>query len=185
MDSAFDVVFVCTGNRFRSVLGAEAFREAVNGVPVRVASYGTLDLGPVEPLPGALREARVLGLDLSTHRARSLDMADLSGADLVIGFELKHVVAALNVAHAPLERTFMLTELVELLTAGDAPTGAGDASQVVALAHAHRSDPQRRRSIREIADPIDMGDSDQRAVARTVYDSARTVARHIFGTSAG
>ena len=35
------VVFVCTGNRFRSPLAAALFREATSGLPVDVRSMGT------------------------------------------------------------------------------------------------------------------------------------------------
>ena len=72
---AFTVAFVCTGNRFRSVIAEATFRSAAEGLPVRTVSYGTLELGPAEPLPAAVREAHALGLDISTHVARSLKYA--------------------------------------------------------------------------------------------------------------
>jgi len=107
-DSAsFGVAFVCTGNRFRSVIAEAAFRSAAEGMPVRVVSYGTLELGPAEPLPAAVREAHALGLDISTHVARSLTDADLTQTSLVLGFELRHAVAAVVVAGARLERVFV------------------------------------------------------------------------------
>jgi protein-tyrosine-phosphatase len=46
----FRVAFVCTGNRFRSPLAAALFRSAAEGLPVEVASAGTLDLGGVGAL---------------------------------------------------------------------------------------------------------------------------------------
>jgi protein-tyrosine-phosphatase len=179
----FEVAFVCTGNRFRSVLAAAEFRSATDGLPVHVGSYGTLELGRAGPLPEAVREGRVLGLDISAHRARSLRTAQLGDAGLVVGFELQHVVAALDVAGAQIERTFLLTELIDLLTveydASDIDPIAR-ATEIVALAHARRRDPKRPRSIREIADPIEMADNDQRVIARTVYDGAQTLARELF-----
>src|SRR5207247_4399470 len=112
---SFRVAFVCTGNRFRSVLAAAAFGSAAGGLPVHAESYGTLDLGPAAPLPEAIREASAIGLDVSSHAARSLNEADLGGASLVVGFEAQHVVAAVDVAGALVERIFVLPELVDLL----------------------------------------------------------------------
>jgi protein-tyrosine-phosphatase len=179
----FEVAFVCTGNRFRSVIAAAAFLSATDGLPVHVGSYGTLELGPAGPLPVAVREGRALGLEISAHRARSLRTAQLGDAGLVVGFELQHVVAALDVAGAQIERTFVLTELIDLLAdeyeVGDIDPNAR-ATEIVSLAHARRRDPKRLRSIREIADPVEMGDKDQRVIARTVYDGAQTLARELF-----
>ena len=42
-EDVFHVVFICTGNRFRSVLAEHRLRQATSGLPVRVSSFGTLD----------------------------------------------------------------------------------------------------------------------------------------------
>src|SRR5579864_540531 len=110
----FRVAFVCTGNRFRSALAETAFRVAARDLPVDVASYGTLDVGSVGPLPQALRAAEAYGLELSGHVARPLATADLADS-LVVGFERQHAVAAVELAGAVPERTFLLQELVDLL----------------------------------------------------------------------
>jgi protein-tyrosine-phosphatase len=179
----FSVAFVCTGNRFRSVLAEAVLRGATKGLPVSVSSYGTLDLGPAEPLPGALREAHALGLQITTHVARSLAQADLSEASLVLGFELEHAVAAVDVGGARLEHTFILPELVQLL----------DRIGVV-----HRSDPieqarenliraqagrngEARRTVAEIEDPILLPEAAQRWIAQAVYSSTETLATQLFG----
>jgi len=61
MAAAFRIDFVCTGNRFRSPLAAELLRRAIGGLPVEVASVGTLDLGPLSALPEAMEEWRPSG----------------------------------------------------------------------------------------------------------------------------
>ena len=179
----FRVAFVCTGNRFRSVLAAAAFRSAAGGLPVDVESYGTLDLGPAAPLPEAVREARALGLDVSSHAARCLNDADLSDASLVVGFEAQHVVAAVEVAGALVERIFVLPELVDLLDRIDVPPGpdpVAHALEAVTRAHALRREEGRRRSPREIEDPISLPDAVQRQIAQAVFDGATTLSAGLF-----
>jgi protein-tyrosine-phosphatase len=180
---SFRVAFVCTGNRFRSVLAAAAFRSAADGLPVHVESYGTLDLGPAAPLPGAVSEASALGLDVSAHAARFLNDAELGDASLVVGFEAQHIVAAVGVASAPVERAFVLPELVELLDRIDVPRGpdpVAHAREAVARAHAVRRGEGRRRSVREIEDPIALPDAAQRHIAQAVYHGATTLAARLF-----
>jgi protein-tyrosine-phosphatase len=179
----FEIAFVCTGNRFRSVLAAAVLEHAVNGLPVRVTSYGTLDIGPMGPLPVAIAEARALGLDISGHVARCLSGADLSGASLVVGFEVAHVVAAVAEARAPVERTFVLPELLELLDEHGVEIG-GDplarASEIVARAHAKRRSQPRRRSVPEIDDPIGLPEPAQCSVAEAVETGVRRLAVLLF-----
>jgi protein-tyrosine-phosphatase len=183
MSRRFDVAFVCTGNRFRSVLAAAAFAAAASDDRFRAESYGTLDLGPAEPLPGAVREARALGLEVSSHRARCLTDADLEDANLVVGFELAHVVAAVEVAGARVERTFVLPELADLLAADDPPF-EGDAVAAadtrIRKAHVLRSNG-RRRTITEIRDPVSLPAAAQTAVARSVVEGTQSIARRLAG----
>jgi protein-tyrosine-phosphatase len=185
----FEIAFVCTGNRFRSVLAAAVLENAVNGLPVSVTSYGTLDVGPIGPLPVAIAEARALGLDISGHVARCLPGADLSGASLVVGFEAAHVVAAIAEAQAPVEQAFVLPELLELLDAHGVEAGrdpVARATEMVARAHAKRRSQHRRRSVPEIDDPIGMSEPAQRAVAEAVRTRVRDLAVLLFkGEQAG
>jgi len=150
---------------------------------VDVESYGTLDLGPAEPLPAAVREARALGLDVSSHAARCLNGADLADAALVVGFEAQHVVAAVDVAGARVERVFILPELVDILDRIEItrwPDPVAQARETVARAHASRRAQPRRRSVREIEDPISLPEAAQRQIAKAVLDGATTLAARLF-----
>ena len=131
---AFEVVFVCSGNRFRSPLAEASLSQLTRGIPVRVTSVGTLDLGPKPVLSEALTLGRSLGLDLSEHRARALSGGSLEEADLVIGFERAHVSMAVVEAGARPERTFTMPELVEL-------------REELVDAHRHRLNVPRSRSL--------------------------------------
>ena len=113
--SQLQVAFVCTGNRFRSPLAAALLAREADGLPVRIVSLGTLDLGRKPALPEAVAIAEELGLDLSGHASRNLASVELESFDLVLGFERKHVMASVVEARARLERTFTLPELVGLL----------------------------------------------------------------------
>jgi protein-tyrosine-phosphatase len=111
----FSIVFVCTGNRFRSPL-AEAFVQRLTlGLPVTVGSYGTLPLESAPPLREAVEIASACGISLSDHHTRYLNNASLEDADLLLGFEPTHVRQAVVDGRAPLERSFLMRDFVSFL----------------------------------------------------------------------
>ena len=138
------VVFVCTGNRFRSPLGAALFAKAA-GAQATVESAGTLELGARPAFAETIEEGGRLGVDLSGHRARYLGRVDLSSADLVLGFEQMHVATAVVDAGAERDRSFTLPELVDLV-------GPRQETPREAIARCERS-PERRAT-----DATDAGD---------------------------
>lgn len=182
----FQLVFICTGNRFRSPLAEAVVAPLVAHLPVDLSSLGTLDLGGAPPLRAATKAAKKLGLDLSTHRSRTLIGADLSEADLIVGFEAAHVGAAVLEAHARRKRTFLLTELVELLEAS-APLETDDPLErartaLVSADEIRRQDPVRGQA--EIPDPLGGSARMAREIAREVERRADLLARRMFGLQA-
>jgi protein-tyrosine phosphatase len=178
----FDVVVICSGNRFRSPIAEAVLRRAADGLPVRVRSFGTMDLPSGHALSEALELAPGYGLDLMSHRSHPLAGTDLSGADLVIGFEQIHVSTAVVGARARRERTFLITELV----AGLDETGPPQADGVVERARAvvRQADESRRAAHRipqEIADPIGGSAAGYRKTADEVYRLTSRVAERLFG----
>lgn len=180
----FRVAFVCTGNRFRSALAEAAFRTATTGLPLEVSSYGVLDLGSAPPLPQAIQAATAHGLEISAHVARPLVTADLSEVSLAVGFEAHHAAAAVEIAGAPVERVFLLLELVELLDRVHVGFAADPIERAVtALACAHRfrhTDPASAIP-REIPDPADVLEAGQATIGRIVYKGTTQLARELFG----
>jgi protein-tyrosine phosphatase len=151
----FEVVFICTGNRFRSPIAAELFRNATAGLPVVVRSLGVSEIGPEPVLPEALDWAARYELDLAEHRAAAVMGADLSGTDLVLGFERSHVGTAILDGRAQPAHTFLLTELVELV---GQPVGKPDADPVeharALVASAHEARLGLRPTSEEVPDPL-------------------------------
>jgi low molecular weight protein-tyrosine phosphatase len=178
----FRIVVVCTGNRFRSPLAEHVLRRETEGLPVDVRSVGVLDLGGIEALPEALEAGRGLGLDLSAHRTCVLAPEPLEGADLVLGFERAHVAQAVVAGGAPLERTFTLPEVVELLPPGP-PAGVEDpvgrARALVASVAGRRPDP-RTSPLPELADPLGRSRSFFRQTAEQVDELSRRLVRQLF-----
>ena len=177
----FDIVFICTGNRFRSVIGEGLMKRLTEGIPVRTTSAGTLDLGPVEALPEALELAPSLDLDLTEHRARCVRNVDLSEADLVLGFEYQHLAAAVTEGEARRERTFTVPELVTLLEEGGTATGGADlvAEARRAVQRADDARPGGRRP--EIADPLGASPEVFRDTSLEVRALTERLAELLFG----
>jgi protein-tyrosine-phosphatase len=147
------------------------FVEETSDLPVRAASLGILDIGPQPALPEALRVAHTLGLDLTSHRARTVRSVSLRDADLVVGFERKHTASAVVDGHAARARTFTLPELVELLETSPSPLVRGGsierARARIAEAGARRG---RAADPPELPDPMGMTWREQVAIAERLRD---------------
>jgi protein-tyrosine phosphatase len=182
----FELILLCTGNRARSPIAEGFLRDLLAELPVQVRSLGTLELGAAPALPEAIEAAAVLGLDISEHRARGLAGEDLSGADLVVGFEQHHVAAAVVDGGARRDRVFSLPELVELLEES-APPSSGEpverARQAIADAHARRSG-HAGAGVAELADPLGQDRSFYRNTVERVRELSTRLAVGLFGDDA-
>lgn len=169
-DDLFSILFVCTGNQCRSALGAVVTRSLTEGLPVEVTSAGTMALPPTPSPPETVTAASTLGYELGDHRSTPLIEVDARSFDLVIGFELQHIAAAVVDHGADRTKTFLLRQLVNSLE----PPSRGHASDQVSMARALVAQANERRGAVPprlddmVADP--MGRS-----ARTHMESARTI----------
>jgi protein-tyrosine-phosphatase len=152
----FSIVFVCTGNRFRSPLAAAFVQRLTLGLPVETESYGTLRVEDAPPLPEAVEIAVWSGISLSEHRSRYLNNASLGDVDLLLGFEPTHVRQAVVDAGAPRERSFTIGDFLPLLPPyGAAPADrdvVGRARSLVAVAGRRFAESTGSRSA-SLADP--------------------------------
>jgi protein-tyrosine-phosphatase len=179
----FEIVVICSGNRFRSPLVAAYLREATKALPVRVESAGTLDLGTLPALAGAVSAASEHGLDLSDHSSRFVGRVSLAAADLVLGFERMHVTTAVVDGGAPRERVFTLPELVSLLEQDEPLEGADPIERArAAVAQAGRArGSQSGLRFPEVADPIGTSPRAQRRTAEELIDLSGRLVAALFG----
>ena len=83
------VVFVCTGNIYRSPFAAKAFAQALgSGLRGELAIGSAGLIGPGRPAPEVARAAAAArGCELTSHTSRLLTHADLEMNDLVVVME--------------------------------------------------------------------------------------------------
>jgi protein-tyrosine phosphatase len=185
-DPSFSVVFVCSGNLVRSPLAAALLARHTRGSAVVVGSRGTLDVGAQAPPAEAIGVGAALGVDLTSHRSRTLVAGELTTTDLVIGFEPFHVAAAVVEGGAAPARAFTIRELAALLpdvagmTAGDSQLEL--ARTLVAAAAQGRGDRGARLSALSLADPFGRPRRAYEQTAAQVDEIVTQIADTLFGS---
>jgi hypothetical protein len=94
------------------------------------------------------------------------------------------MTAAVDIAGARAECTFLLRELNDLLEQVDVAPNHNPierAIQTVARANLHRQMEPRRWFGREIGDPMGLGQSEQHAIGQAVCGGAIKAAQELFG----
>ena len=90
----YSVLFVCTGNQYRSPIAAEVFRQQLirdgRATQWKVSSAGTWTSPGRHVLSDAVELARSFGLNIDGHITRMLDAEILEDADLVLVMEEGH-----------------------------------------------------------------------------------------------
>lgn len=148
------ILFVCTGNRYRSPLATAMVRERAAGEHLDVQSAGTLELPPSPALPEAMAAAEALGLSLADHRSRPLRAVDPAKFDLLLAFERDHLATAV-VGHAfEYDRAFTLPEFIRLARDADIGIGGGPAERIAAIASIRARDPRAAGLVEEVEDPL-------------------------------
>jgi protein-tyrosine-phosphatase len=113
------IVFLCTGNAARSVMGGAAL--AAHLPEWQVSTAGTL---VVEGQPMSWRTKAALesvGLDVPSHRSRQATESELSRAALVVALAPEHVQWVRRTHPSAAPRTATLRRLARDLPAHDAP----------------------------------------------------------------
>jgi protein-tyrosine phosphatase len=85
------ILFVCTANRYRSVIAAACFSDELikrnQENNWNILSAGTWATDGMPPMKDAIRKAKKIGLDIREHRSRAITWDMLHDADLVIVME--------------------------------------------------------------------------------------------------
>jgi len=131
------VLFVCTGNQFRSPIAAEAFREqlARDGRSPQwlVNSAGTWTSSGLRALVDARELAGSFGVDIAGHTTRSVDKDLLEEADVILVMETGHKESIQTEFPFTRNKVYMLSQVVEGV-AYDIPDPAaskGEAREII------------------------------------------------------
>ncbi|MFD9128982.1 low molecular weight phosphatase family protein [Kitasatospora sp. NPDC059571] len=172
--TVFGVLFVCTGNLYRSPIAERLFAARLGPAAggFEVAGAGT-HARPGAPLPPAAAGVLAqLGAGTGPFASRRLSADLVAGADLVLGLAREHREAAVRLHPVALRRCFVLEEFVRL---ADGPPD--DPREVVARAAARRGRaPVPRPAADDVEDPAGLPPERLRACADRIDRAVRRAA---------
>ena len=132
------VLFICTGNQYRSPIAAEAFRGQLirdgRAAQWQVNSAGTWTSSGHRAPRDAVELARSFGVNIDGHITRMLDAQMLEDADLVFVMEQGHKESIQVEFPFAKNKLYLLSQVVDKL-AYDIPDPAGstygEASEII------------------------------------------------------
>jgi protein-tyrosine phosphatase len=158
------VLVVCTGNVCRSPVAEGLVRAAMQarfgGSAPTVASAGVAGWRGSRADAHSIESLAERGIDISSHRGRRLEEADVDDAVVVLAMAYEHRDAVVTLVPQAVDRTFTLKELVRLLEALPAPAhDDGDPTQrlrqrVEAAAALRRGGFEGNPHDEDVADPL-------------------------------
>jgi protein-tyrosine phosphatase len=184
------ILVVCTGNVCRSPIAEGMLRSILQtrfgDAAPSVASAGTAGWVGSAADPSSIAAAAELGIDISAHRARHLELHDVADASLVLAMASEHRDAASRVFPGTVGRIFTLKELVLLLEELPEAPSSGQPDDVL-TAQVSAADASRFGAIRDwrqdedVMDPLGMRPDAFRAVARDLDEWCTRLVDGLFG----
>ena len=114
-----NILFVCTGNQCRSVMGEYLLRNmlAANGIDdATVSSAGTLQYPPHPADPETVKLLQADGIDASHHRSTPLTEDRTRTPDLILCFEREQVSDLVTLNPLAARKTFLFEDFVNACT---------------------------------------------------------------------
>jgi len=178
------VLFVCSGNRYRSPIAERLFAAHLGSHIGHfvVGSAGTV-AAPGTPMgPRAAEVIADLGGAAGPFAARRLTAELVDSADVLLGLAREHREAAVRLDPGALRRSFVLEEFVRL-TAQRSAQAAADPSRLVMRAAADRGRlPPAAPGAEDIADPHGLPTEAVRWCAVRIDQAVRRLAAALTGT---
>jgi protein-tyrosine phosphatase len=186
--SAFDVLFVCTGNICRSPTAHLIAAARLPREHFRVHSAGTYGLHgyPIEPAAARLLHAQRIPYD--DFRATRLDADLVEAADLVLTATRDHRSVVVTMVPEALPRTYTIREFARLAEqvgdlAGDDP--ADRARALVAAVAAQRGQVWAPPDEDDVADPYGCGNAAYDRAFREISAALEGPLTKLGGTTLG
>jgi protein-tyrosine phosphatase len=111
------ILFVCTANRFRSPLAEVVFNSKLEGSGLpgtwSVGSAGTWTQAGYPVMQEAFQAASELGLDLSKHRSRLINIDLIKENTLILAMQSGHKEALSIEFPDSVKKIYLLTEVVD------------------------------------------------------------------------
>ena len=150
------VLFVCTGNSCRSVMGEGLFKKIAkeNGLKASCSSAGISTADGYPSTDATIRALRDAGVDMSAHRSRQLTRSMILEADRIFVMEYIHRDWILEVAPEARGKVRLIGEFSSSDFAKDVETG--------------------------IPDPIRMSDGFYKNVLVTIRDCVENIVRQML-----
>jgi len=105
------ILFVCTGNSCRSPMAAGFLREMLKEKKeIRIDSCGTIFSSFSGPTPQTIKTMESYGIDISSHKTKSLSKDLIDEADLILVMEKKHREKVQELNPEAKNKTFLLKE---------------------------------------------------------------------------
>jgi len=85
------ILYVCTGNVYRSPVAEEMTRQLLGNLDIRVESAGVTDYNGKPLRKEILELTKIHGIDISSHRPRQVNADLVNSADLILVFDNSHI----------------------------------------------------------------------------------------------